>query len=92
MPAKQITRPCGWCKVPQSARDDRKHFAVCPKRPKQIVAAQKRLREFSESLSIAILRDEEEIRFKAGDTLSVNFTGTCSGCGGFVIGGGCTCA
>ena len=48
MPSKQIMRPCGWCKVPQSARDDRKHFAVCPKRPKQIVAAQKRLREFSE--------------------------------------------
>lgn len=32
MPAKPILRPCGWCGKLQSAREDRKHFAVCPSR------------------------------------------------------------
>ena len=48
MPAKPIMRPCGWCGKPQSARDDRKHFALCPSRPKQIRKAQQRLRDFNE--------------------------------------------
>lgn len=32
MANKRVMRPCGWCGVPQTARDDRKHFAVCEKR------------------------------------------------------------
>ena len=49
MPAKPILRPCGWCGKLQSAREDRKHFAVCLNRPKQIVKAIQRLRAFNDS-------------------------------------------
>lgn len=26
-------RPCGWCGLPLTAAEDRRHFPVCPKRP-----------------------------------------------------------
>jgi hypothetical protein len=44
-----ITMPCGWCKKPLTARLARSHFTDCPKRPKQIKAAQKRLRKLNEA-------------------------------------------
>lgn len=43
-----VMRPCGWCGVEFTVSADRKHISVCPKRPPQIRAAQKRLKEFAE--------------------------------------------
>lgn len=48
MANKRVLRPCGWCGVPQTARGDREHVKVCPKRPKQIVKAVQRLRAFND--------------------------------------------
>lgn len=41
-------RPCGWCGVPQTALQDRTHRQECEKRPKRVVEAQKRLRQFND--------------------------------------------
>jgi hypothetical protein len=30
---KGILRPCGWCGIPQTASEDRRHFRLCPMRP-----------------------------------------------------------
>lgn len=41
------TMPCGWCQEPQTARTMRLHFSTCPKKPKRLVAASKRMRAFA---------------------------------------------
>jgi hypothetical protein len=44
-----VKMPCGWnCGGSYTAVEMREHFTICPKRPKRIKAATKRLKEFAE--------------------------------------------
>ncbi len=47
MPGKPgVEMPCGWCGEKQTAASMRKHFTECPKKPKRLIIAGKRLREW----------------------------------------------